>query len=150
MDLGAYQTKQAEQAKNFRAKMPSMQQEQEVGIKQNTRSELARELAGIRGNMSSRGLLYSGLRRGAEADQSAQAASQAAAQRANVNQTLLGQAEGLDQNAIQSGLALQQSRQAQADAEYEARNKGFQARQGMFKELGGAIGITGGAALGGV
>lgn len=149
MDLAQYQKQQAAAATDFRTKMPSVAEQQQNQLKENSRRSLASDLSGARGNFSQRGLLYSGLRRGAETDIASNAAAQNAAQRANVNQTLESQAQGLEQGAIGSGMQLQQQRQSAADADYEAKMAALQQRQSAISGLGGALGGLGGMFLGG-
>jgi hypothetical protein len=148
MDLEQYRASQAETARKFRSDMPGVANEQENTIKENSRRGLAADLSGVRGSFSQRGLLYSGLRRAAEADQGAESAAGAAAQRANVNQKLQGQAQSLDQNAISSGLELQRQRQQKADAEYDAEMAAYQGRQQALMGLGGSLGTVAGSLLG--
>lgn len=149
MTLEEYQKRQSQTAKDFRTQMPSVAQEQENRLKEQSRRSLASDLAGTRGAFSQRGLLYSGLRRGAEADITSNNAAQAAAQRANINQTLEGQAQALEQNAIGSGLRLQEQRQQMADADYQAKLQALQQRQSAISGLGGAFGGLAGMAIGG-
>lgn len=152
MDLQEYTRKQQEAAKTFRSQIPTVKQEQENVMKQRSRQDLAGSLAGVKQEMSGRGLLYSGLRGAAETDAASQAASQLAAQRANLNQRLEGQAQDMEKNAIAAGMERQKQEQAKLDAEYEAKQSAFQRRQdmmsGLFKAGGSLIGGSMGSGKG--
>lgn len=149
MNLEQYRASQAQTARSFRDEMPSVAQDQENRIKEQSRRQLSADMSGLRGGFSQRGLLYSGLRRAAETGQSAASAAGAAAERANVNQRLTGQADALDQNAISSGLELQKQKQAAADEDYEAQMASYKQRQQALMGMGGALGSLGGMFLGG-
>lgn len=113
------------------------------------RMGLARDLAGARSAASSRGLLYSGLRRGAEADLRGQAGGQMAQYRQNVNQSQadkLGQFQGqqAERGMARYGLDAQRNLGAYQDA---LQQRGQKRAQGAA--IGGGLGSLAGALLGG-
>jgi len=77
------------------------------------RSNLAKDITGIRAGAQNRGLLYSGLRQGAEQGAQANAASGMAAGRDSVRRQLDRQSQDLKQQQISGDLA-----QVQMDANY--------------------------------
>lgn len=113
------------------------------------RQGLARDLAGARSAASSRGLLYSGLRRGAEADLRGQAAGQMAQYRQNVNTSAadkLGQFQGqqAERGMARYGLDAQRNLGAYQDA-LQQRSQ----RRAQGAQIGGGLGSLAGAFLGG-
>lgn len=113
------------------------------------RMGLARDLAGARSAASSRGLLYSGLRRGAEADLRGQAGGQMAQYRQNVNQSQadkLGQFQGqqAERGVARYGMDAQRNLGAYQDA---LQQRGQKRAQGA--SIGGGLGSLAGAVLGG-
>lgn len=135
MELSDIQNQQAQKAQQMRNNMQGLQKEQQSQIQNRGREELARNVSGIRKDYSNRGLLYSGLRRGAESGAAGNIAASGAQQQAQSNLGLQNELQGLDQNAIQTGLQQQQISQQENDNAYQ---RALQERQ-QKQSLGGVI-----------
>jgi len=131
----------------FTANAPNLQQQQGVQASEDTRQGLANRMANIKSSSSKRGLLYSGLKQSQEAGSQQQAGSQLAGQQANINNAVQNQQQGLQQQAIQSGMAMQQAQQAANEANYQnavqQRQERLNAVSGLMGGIGGIIGKAG-------
>lgn len=100
-----YQQQDA-RAKQFRMQFPSILDNQLSGERVNMRRGIASGISDTRKGYNSRGLLYSGLRGGAEANVGSDAASQYAATVADKTKTLNDQANSLDSDVTETGKVL--------------------------------------------
>lgn len=113
-----------------------------------SRRQLAQDLAGARSAASSRGLLYSGLRRGAEQGLRGQAAGQMAQYRQNVNQSSADKLAGYQQQQAQRGVAdygLEAQRNLGA---YQNALQDRAQKRAQGAQIGAGLGSLGGALLG--
>lgn len=150
-----YQTGLSNQAKSYRANLPGTQnalanQSADVG-----KRNLAQNIAQTRSNASSRGLLNSGLRQGAEAGNYGSYLSGQSQARSGINQETEQNAQGMENNAISAGEKLQQQRQAMEDAIYGRQQEQYQnalqqqqQRTGLLGGIGKSLGGMAGGALG--
>lgn len=131
-------------AKQFRSGLPAYEQQQYLGAENNARRNLANKMSGITGNYASRGLLYSGLKQGAQSQAGSDTASQLAQQRMGINTGALDMANQMENQAIQSGMQTQAMKQQLKDDEYNRNLQYQQASQqgagGLTRNLGGGIG----------
>lgn len=140
---------QAEQAKQFRAQLPQynqtkFQREEDVG-----KTQLGGALQGSRQGFSQRGLLYSGLRSGAEAGARGNMASQLAGRRRALTLEGEQQAGGLEQQALDTGMGLSDIRQQQSAMENQINAARQQRKEGVIKNIGSSVGSLFGGAVGG-
>lgn len=143
--LGALRDQQLNQAKDFRAGLPQYQENQFNAAADASRRQLAGDISGVRKSANQRGMLYSGLRQGAEAAAGGNAAAALAKRRVAINQESGERADALDNQALQSGMAVQQLEQKRLDTAYErALDRQKQKQAGLGSIAGGFGGIMGG------
>ena len=111
-----------------------------------SRGALAKQISGIRSGMSSRGLLYSGLRQGAEQEAQGQSAAQSADYQARLNQSQADKMGEFQQEAANQGLQQYQDDTTQAFSDYSNAIAKRKQRSGLMGQLGSGIGALAGAA----
>lgn len=114
-----------------------------------TRQALANRMAGIKAAASGRGLLYSGLRAGEESNARAQASSGMSQQRANINQGAEEMKQNLQNQAVDTGTAINQMQQQREMQKYNLAQQQAGQRGGLLKGLLGGAGSIAGAMSGG-
>lgn len=100
------QGQQEMRAKQFRTAFPSILDSKLGTARTDMRRQIAEGVGNARAGYNSRGLLFSGLRAGAEGDVAADAENKLADTTVKTNQELNDQANQLDQDAIETGLAM--------------------------------------------
>jgi hypothetical protein len=151
--LEALKNKQAELAHTYRQSMPAMERTQTADLRGDTARGLQKQVSDLRGDAQGRGLLYSGLRGGAEAGARRSAAMNVASGRAGIRQNLENTATGIEQNAVGAGLgmagmntgAAQFNQVANQAAENRAQQYANNNNQ-MYGQIGGGLGT----AIGGI
>lgn len=146
--LKAARDRQITQASNYRTNMANMKEEQGVQSQESARQGLSQKLANIRSGANSRGLLYSGLRQGAEAGAGSDAAGQVAQERAQINTAVEDQANSLDSQALNSAFSVQKAQQELNDSAYQDALKRKSQGMSLMGMVGGAAGSIGGMAAG--
>jgi len=111
------------------------------------RQSLADKMAGTTRDAASRGMLYSGLYQGQQAQNQAGAAGASADYRQKVNAAQQGQMADLQQQAVNFGLQEQQTAQDRYNSEYRRALAKRQQEQQTAQQLGGAAGGLLGFAL---
>lgn len=141
----ALRDQQLKQATDFRSNLGNYKEQQGTAAADNARRQLATELSGVKSRSNARGLLYSGLREGSEAQTRAKIGSGLNQRQAEMGQSADEQANALENRAIQSGLGVQNLAQQREDqiakrklAAEQQKNQGF----GQF--AGGIGGVLGG------
>lgn len=140
--------KQAKQAQDYRENMSNMKEEQGVQSQENARQTLANRLANIRAGSNSRGLLYSGLRQGAESQAGTDTAGQVAQERAQINNSVEDQANQLDSTALNSAFQTQGLQQQLNDSAYQDALQRRKQGISLLGTVGGALGGMVGAGAG--
>jgi len=140
---------QQDYAKQFRANIGGYEQQAFNPIEQQAKVGLARQMGQIKTSANRRGLLYSGLRQGAEADAQSQTAQALQNKRAEINQSFGGAADQFDQQALKAGLDIQAGQQAIQDILYNRALANYQGRNAAIGSGLGAIGTIGGKLLAG-
>jgi hypothetical protein len=135
---------QQEQAKDFRGKSPEMQRTMTEDLKAQANSGLSAANAGTKQNMSSRGLLNSNINRGAQGANRGRAQAGVAQGTADINRGLIDAQNTMDQNAISTGVQVQQSQQAIQNQIYSQAMARMNAQNA---EAGSAMGLIGTAAM---
>lgn len=111
------------------------------------RRKLAEEMSGIKRGASRRGLLYSGMRQGAEAGAQAGSAGRLAQARVDINRNVGNLVQDAKNKVIQGGLDLQAGQQAMEDAIYSQALSNYQSKVGAGSAIGGGLGMAAGALL---
>jgi hypothetical protein len=145
----AMQKKAQDRASQFRAGMGQMRAEQENIAGEQARSGLAGQIAQNKAGFNQRGLLYSGMKQGADIDAASQSAANLAQQKVQIGQGLESQAQDLENQAMGAGMSVA-GLQSQQLAQKMAFDQAKQAQRGAV--LGGlfsAAGQIGGGYMGG-
>lgn len=108
---------QMKDAQDFQAKAGDMKQQQGNMVKQSENQALAGKKSDITKSAASRGLLYSGLKEGAQAQAQGESAGKVAQSQAGINDAVEKQSDSLNKAALSSQMGvqdLQSKRQALA------------------------------------
>lgn len=143
--LGAYnRSQQYNQAKDFRSNIGNYENQLYSGAQSQTYGSIANNRSNIRSNANSRGLLYSGMRQGAEAGAEARGQAGLAAERSNINSQIEGYGNQLDTQATSMGLQDFQNQVQNSMAQYQNQlQQDSQRRQQIGQFIGGAGSIAG-------
>ena len=142
-----YQRKLSKEASDFRDKLPGYKNEAFNIQEDSAKLGLAKDLSDVRKDANSRGLLYSGIRQGAEADTLANFYADQSSERAKINQGAEDIARGMEEKALGVGLLGQQEQQALNDRAYDMALQQRAARgSGVSKLMGVGGGLLGGMA----
>jgi hypothetical protein len=143
------------QAQDYRAALPGLQNQMMDSASDDARRGLSSQMTGIKKAANQRGLLYSGLRAGSEAQAAGEASSGLAQERARINEQTQGQADAYDRMAAQGNLAHQEMGLQDAQRKQKGQDDAYQ--QAIARRRGDATamqagmqaaGQVGGAALG--
>lgn len=137
---------QMDQAKKFRSQLGDYKEEQYRGATSQARRAMAGKIQSTKGAYADHGLLNSGARQAAEAEQAGKVFGSLAEERAGISQDLNSAADLYDQQALKSELAINE---AQADISRQLYDRAIAERMAKRGALGGlfqAIGSIGGAA----
>lgn len=145
--VGQLNDEQRSEAGRFRNDLPGLKEQQFNLARDQAAQGLKGQTRDIRQGASSRGLLYSGLRQGAENAAQGSASSGLSAQREAINRKLGQQANEMDQSSIQSGVDLMALRRNREDL-MNGANKSDQERASGAKSgiMGGFGSLLGGIA----
>lgn len=105
-------------ATEFRSGLPQMQQQMGDQLTKQSGMQMQQNLRGLNEDDSSRGLLYGGLHQGKEARVRGGAQANLAGAMTHMNSGLQNSANSIDQQAIQTGLGVQQFQQQQQNQIY--------------------------------
>lgn len=140
--------KQTAYAKQLQQSSPGLMERQAAIQRGSARGALANAMAGNRQNFQSRGLLFSGLRKGAEGGIQSEVGSNLAGGIAGSNRAVMDQVNEARQNAIQTGQRVadieQQRESNRMNAMMEALGKRGQALSSLGSGLGSAAGTVAG------
>lgn len=137
---------QTSAANRFRSELPSFKRDMYSSQADPTRAGLAGQIAGQRSNLSSRGLLYGGLRQGKEAGVHSGLAGQLGGFQRGANVAGDEQAQNYELAAIQQAQELRQMEQDRNQLENDLKVQQAQARKGALGSVLGGFG----SALGGM
>lgn len=140
---------QAADAARFRSSIPTLNQQAGTIQGEEGRQGLARKLTDIKRSASSRGLLYSGIKQGADQEVASSTASDLANKSYSTNKSLENQAQKMENSAIESGMKGLEAKQQAAQQSYQMALQRRQAQQQGQAGLLGGVGSLAGAALGG-
>lgn len=137
-----------QQAQDFRAGIPQLEKGLTRQYALQSHNQLAQQLSGIRRDAAQRGIMNSGIRLGNEGNAQAGAASKLAEMRSQLHNGALGQADQLDQDAINAGITQTQIAQQLQDNIYNQALKNMAERNSTFASLGSSAGGVVGTAAG--
>lgn len=140
---------QSEAANRFRQNLPSFKEDLFSSQADPTRAGLANRIAGQRSNLSSRGLLYGGMRQGKEAGEQAALAGQLGGLRQGANLQGSEMAQGYELAAIQNAQDLRRMEQERNQLENDLRVQQTESRKGLLSNILPGVGAFAGSALGG-
>ena len=151
-EASALASNQARGAKDYRQKLPGTQESMMHQASDVGRRGLAEGIVDARRASSSRGLLFSGLRQGAEAGAASDYLSGLSQARSGINEQTNSLADQMSAQAKQSGVGAQQAQQGLADAIYNRQMQQFGIARDEQGKRQAALGqATGGlASLGGM
>lgn len=140
--------KQTAYAKDLSANQPGLMERQAAIQRGSARGSLANAMAGNRQNFQSRGLLFSGLRKGGEAGLQSQGAANLAGGISESNRGVMDQVNEARQAAIGTGQRVadleQQKESNRVEALMQALGKRTEAMGAAGKGLGSAAGMMAG------
>lgn len=132
----------------FRKEAPGIQAKGEAAIGDEERLAAKEGIQDIRKGASKRGLLYSGLRQGAEAGRIGEAQSRIAGRSAELSSQIESQKDLFDQLAIQANLNRQAGEAGIAGQDYSASLQSALERRKQLAGIGKGLGSVAGMALG--
>jgi len=139
-DLDTIRRELMEEAKRFRSGLPQYKREKYGIAAEQGREELNENLGLIRKSANSRGLLFSGLRQGAEAGSRAKTAAMLAQQKADINREAEDLASAKEYTAGTVGLAGYGDAIKRQDDLYQAQYERALQRRKELQGLGSGIG----------
>lgn len=148
--LESQRKKMTDISDKFRRDAPAIQEKGIGAIGDEERKNAKSGIQDIRKGASSRGLLYSGLRQGAEAGRIGESQSRIAGRAADLSDKIEQQKDYLDQQAVDAGLNKQSAELGMARSDYANNLKASQERSSGIKKIAGMIGNVGGMAMGGM
>ena len=132
--------RQINQAKDYRANMANEKDSQAKIAQDETRRNLATRMAGINTEANHRGLLYSGLKQGAQYGAQGDAAADLASKTSKINEGVENRAQALDSQALTGAYQGAQNQGQMSDINMQRALQERQARSGAISSLSGAIG----------
>lgn len=141
----AAHTKQSELAEDYRQNLPGYKEAAFGYAADESRQNLAKQMAGIKSSANSRGLLYSGLKSGAENSALSQHMGGLSQSRYDINSQFDDQANEMENKSILSGFQNLATARGAADADYQLA---LQQRAERDKGIGSLLG-AGGSIIGG-
>ncbi len=148
-NLGALQQQRTQEASAFKANLPGYEQDASTSLANQSRRQLAGQMAQNNTSANRRGLLGSGINQAANAQASGNAATSYANANQQMNNQLQNQADQMESSAINNGYQYWQSAKAGQDAAYNAALANMMAARSGTSSLLGAASKLGGAAIGG-
>ncbi len=136
------------ESQDYRANLPGAEQDASMNLANQSRRQLAGDIATNNMSANRRGLLGSGLNQAANAQSSGRAAAGYASANQTMTNQLQDQADQMEQAAINNGYQYWQSSKAIQDSAYNAALSNMLAARSGTTALIGAGAKVGGAALG--
>lgn len=131
-------------AQAFRANIPNMQKEMGEDLKVSANQGLSAQNKATQEGMSSRGLMYSNINRGAQAANRGRTQAAVAKGTTDINTGLMNAADTLDAQAIETGVGIQQTQQAIQNDIYSQAMARMNAQNSV---IGAGLGFLGSAGL---
>lgn len=150
-DLNNNQSALTQNAQDYYKNIPQTEEAQFGALQDNGRRQLAGQLQQTNSGANRRGLLYSGLNQGAQQSAVGQYAANLSQGRQQINAQTEQNAYGLQNQAVQSGLALQKQNQGAQDSLYQRALQRRQMSNDQKGQILGGLGYAlGGAASGAI
>jgi len=134
------------QVKSFQDSLPQLKETAYQGALSQSKSNLADSMRNIGSAANSRGLLYGGLKQGADQEATAGAAGALAKKRYDINSALEQQGQSMDEQQLNRLLEAYRGDVQSSQNQYGLDLQRQAAQRGMFGQLAGSA-ITGGAIL---
>lgn len=151
--LESQRARMADMSDKFRKEAPGIQAKGEAAIGDEERKAAKEGIQDIRKGASRRGLLYSGLRQGAEAGRIGESQSRIAGRAAELNDQIESTKQAFDAQAVQAGINQKAAQAGIAGQDYTSSlEKALEKRKalsGIGKSLGSMGGMAAGGAFGG-
>ena len=142
--LQAMQQQQAQAAQNYATNLPSYENQQQNTATDSSRQQLAQTLAGTTAGTNANGLLYGSYNQGQQAQATAQNAANLQTTKANINTADQNTLASMQAAALGTGMAVNQSQQAENQTAYQTALAQQQNNTGLFNDLlQGAGKVTG-------
>lgn len=142
-----YSKNLANQVQDYRSNLGQTKSKAYNYAQEEERQNLAQRLAGAKQGANSRGLLYSGIRQGAEGDAMSDYAQALQQRRGDIEQTYDKKAEDMEQQAINSAGLIGDITRGASNANYQSALQARQSGLAAAGSLGGALGQIGGSYL---
>ena len=133
----------------FQKAIPGYEQNIYDSVQKDERRKLAQDMSQTNRAMNRRGLLFSGVNQDAQERLKAASAGNLAQTRQDIRSTLNSQFEQMRDNAIGTGLGIQQNLQAASDMAYRQALSNMAQRRAMLSSVGSAVGTAAGMYLAG-
>lgn len=147
-NLIAIQQASASNAQNFQNNLPGYQNMLYNQAQNKTMTNQASQTQGARYNANAKGLLYSGLRQGAEAGIQGSNATDLAGTRANINYGTQNTANQMTQQATGLGLGVQEAQTQMNKQNYLNAMDNYKQQMGALEGFGQGVGSLAGKAIG--
>lgn len=155
--LDALKQQQKQLADQFRSKIPEYSDTLYNKSAKNTKQQLAQSINQTRTDFNRRGLLNSGKRMSSELGARSNAANSLYQSRGDINNALLGQADSLENNYVNTGFAqaglgagLGAGALSSQQTDLQQQIAALQAQQQIYSGLGQGIGSIGGGLIAGL
>jgi hypothetical protein len=146
--LAAIRKQQGALADQFRTNRSQIENDSYNNIADPERKRLAQQMKTTGANYNNRGLLFSGLRQGAQAKEEAQSGANLAGARQDINRGAEEQQKQLDSSAANAELSQYQTQGAIQDNIYNQALTNMMGRNAVMNGIGGAIGAGAGSYFG--
>jgi len=143
---------QTQQAEDYGKNLSTTEASQQQGAADTSRQALAQQLAGVTKGSNSRGMLYGSYNQGQQAQTTAKNAADLQQTKANINTNAQNTLSQLQDQALGTGIAINQSNQAEQNSAYQMalaeQMSNNQAFGGLISGLGSFGGLLAGRGLG--
>lgn len=146
--LAAIRDKQIKEAQDFRTNLDSEKNATFRNVESASRDQLSGDISQINKNYNKRGLLYSGMREGAEAGAQANRAAGLAEAKTGINRSLEEQANEMEKQALMGGMDYWQGAKAIQDSAFNEAMQKMASRRAALGGLGSIAGSLIGAKIG--
>ena len=145
--LQALIDQQNQQAAQFQANLPTYEQDQYTVASGQIKQQAQQTSQNITDNANQRGLLYSGINAGAQAQNQGNTAIQLAATKGAIAQNAQATSQQLNANAAQGSQGLLNAENQASEANYQQQQANYQRKMsgiGQLGQMAGGLGIAAG------
>ena len=137
------------QAKEFESASPGMKRSLYEGAQKKSQYNLADRLEQTRSGANRRGLLYGGMRAGAEQGERASAGAGLASAKGAINTSVQNQIDQMRKGAISGGLQAYGNAMSAAQEDYQNAMNKYKNKNAMIGQIAGGVGAVVGGIYGG-